>query len=574
MPTVFQRYGARRSGAASMASASRAGELSAPVVLMVSGGADSTALLLMACTGALDIADGRGPARIARERLHVLHVNHHLRGEASDGDEAFVRELCAREGLPLCVEHASFADLGGQNLEAAARDVRYAAARRYVRELCAQTGAPRSAARILTAHTASDRAETFFMNAIKGSGAAGLSSIPRRRNIIVRPLLDMTHADLIRYLQVAGQSWREDESNQDTGYLRNFVRHRLMPVAGERNANVARNVSAACDILGDEDAFMSQLASTALRSCVRRRASGLIVLDASRLAAAEVAIARRMVRLAVRELDGEARLEMRHVEAVLSCVAMGEGSVTLPSGIDARIEFGTLALRTPAEREGATAGWLAIPGRLRVAAGTLEAQLLEVPTGVDPIALAREASTLAREAPALMREASPGPCEASPAGQSSDRGFPPATSQGLDQELLSASLRDAPSCAPSATVLIDAAALGYATHELPRLAEDQRWGASGSQQPDRDALRLWVDVSAAGDMLCPFGMHGRSKKLSDLLNEAHVPLAERAVTPVLRTTPGGAIVWAAPIRLDDRFKCTATSKVLVKLTFRPIADVR
>ena len=381
MPTVFQRYGARRGAAASMANASRAGELSAPVVLMVSGGADSTALLLMACTGALDIADGRGPARIARERLHVLHVNHHLRGEASDGDEAFVRELCAREGLPLCVEHASFANLGGQNLEAAARDVRYAAARRYVRELCAQTGAPRSAARILTAHTASDRAETFFMNAIKGSGAAGLSSIPRRRNIIVRPLLDMTHADLIRYLQVAGQSWREDESNQDTGYLRNFVRHRLMPVAGERNANVARNVSAACDILGDEDAFMSQLASTALRSCVRRRASGLIVLDASRLAAAEVAIARRMVRLAVRELDGEARLEMRHVEAVLSCVAMGEGSVTLPSGIDARIEFGTLALRTPAEREGATAGWLAIPGRLRVAAGTLEAQLLEVPAG-------------------------------------------------------------------------------------------------------------------------------------------------------------------------------------------------
>lgn len=560
MPTVFQRYGARRGAAASMANASRAGELSAPVVLMVSGGADSTALLLMACTGALDIADGRGPARIARERLHVLHVNHHLRGEASDGDEAFVRELCAREGLPLCVEHASFANLGGQNLEAAARDVRYAAARRYVRELCAQTGAPRSAARILTAHTASDRAETFFMNAIKGSGAAGLSSIPRRRNIIVRPLLDMTHADLIRYLQVAGQSWREDESNQDTGYLRNFVRHRLMPVAGERNANVARNVSAACDILGDEDAFMSQLASTALRSCVRRRASGLIVLDASRLAAAEVAIARRVVRLAVRELDGEARLEMRHVEAVLSCVAMGEGSVTLPSGIDARIEFGTLALRTPAEREGATAGWLAIPGRLRVAAGTLEAQLLEVPAGADPIALAREASTPAREA--------------ATASQFSGQGLSPATSQDLDRELLSASLRDAPSCASSATVLIDAAALGYATHELPRLAEDQRWGASGSQQPDRDALRLWVDVPAAGDMLCPFGMHGRSKKLSDLLNEAHVPLAERAVTPVLRTTPGGAIVWAAPIRLDDRFKCTATSKVLVKITFRPIVDVR
>lgn len=520
MPTVSQRYGAHRGSAAGAPGAARSGELGAPVVLMVSGGADSTALLLMACTGALDIDDGRGRARIARERLHVLHVNHHLRGAASDGDEAFVRDLCARLGVPLCVEHASFSDLDGRNLEGAAREVRYAAARRYVHELSAESGTPRSAARILTAHTSSDRAETFFMNAIKGSGPAGLSSIPRRRNIIVRPLLDRTHGELVRYLEVAGQPWREDESNRDTSFLRNFVRHRLMPVAVERNPNVARSVGAACDILGDEDAFMSQLAATALRGCVRRRAEGLVVLDAARLAAAEVAIARRMIRLAVRELDEDARLEMRHVEATLACVAAGEGSVTLPAGIDARIEFGTLALRTPAEREGVAIGWLAVPGGLRVAGGAvLEAMLVEVPAGSDPVALARAAND-------------------------------------------------------ASTVLIDAAALGYAAHSLPNLREDQRWGAPAATNPDRGALRLWVDVPSAGDMLCPFGMRGRSKKLSDLLNEAQVPIAERALTPVVRTSPGGAIVWVPPIRLDDRFKCTATSELLVKLTFRPIADVR
>lgn len=166
MPTVAQRFAPHRSrGVRAQAHAA------APVVLMVSGGADSTALLVMACTSQLDLDDGLGRARIARERLHVLHVNHHLRGEASDADEAFVRELCERFGLPLCVEHASFANLGGQNLEAAAREVRYAAARRYVRELCAEANVPRSAARIATAHTASDRAETFIMNAIKGAGA-------------------------------------------------------------------------------------------------------------------------------------------------------------------------------------------------------------------------------------------------------------------------------------------------------------------------------------------------------------------------------------------------------------------
>lgn len=392
MPTVSQHF-ARLHPMPARAEHPARTQAPAPVVLMVSGGADSTALLVMACTSKLDLRDGRGPSRIARERLHVLHVNHHLRGEASDGDERFVRELCARYGLPLCVEHASFAELSGKNLEAAAREVRYAAARRYVRELCEQTGAPRSAARILTAHTASDRVETFFMNAIKGSGPAGLSSIPRRRNIIVRPLIDMSHAELCRFLEVAGIGWREDESNEDVSYLRNFIRHRVVPVATERNGNLERAIGATCDILGEEDAFMSQLAARSLRACVRREQEGLIVLDAARLASAEVAIARRMVRLAYRGLAPEERLEMRHVEAALACVAAGEGSVTLPGGVDARMEFGTFTMRTAAARERLAAGWLPVPGRMPLANHTvIESGIVRVPHGEDPIAFARSCS--------------------------------------------------------------------------------------------------------------------------------------------------------------------------------------
>ena len=186
------------------------------------------------------------------------------------------RRLCVSSVITMaCLFASSMPHLptwGGQNLEAAAREVRYAAARRYVRELCAEAGCPRTAARILTApHGKRSLPETFFMNAIKGAGPAGLSSIPRRRNIIVRPLIDMTHEELCRRLEVAGIPWREDESNQDTSYLRNYVRHRVVPVARERNANLARTLGATCDILGDEDAFMSQLAATALRQCTRRR---------------------------------------------------------------------------------------------------------------------------------------------------------------------------------------------------------------------------------------------------------------------------------------------------------------
>lgn len=382
MPTVSQHYGHHAaSWADDKALATR--QTAAPVVLMVSGGADSTALLLMACTSKLDIQDGRGVAPIARERLHVLHVNHHLRGEASDGDEAFVRGLCAQYGAwPLCVEHAYFDDESG-NIEAAAREVRYAAARRYVRELCAQTGAPRTAARICTAHTSSDRAETFLMNAIKGSGPAGLSSIPRRRNIVVRPLLDLTHDELVGYLQVHGQPWREDESNEDVSYLRNYVRHRVMPVVAQRNASVCKTIGAACEILGDEDAFLSQLSAQAFRSCLRKEAAGALVLDARRLAAAEVVIARRMVRLAIKRIDPDARPEMRHVERVLACVAEGSGSVTLPAGIDARMEFGMLSFKAPAAREGLVADWVTIPGRLPLGAGRiLMAETIAVEPGV------------------------------------------------------------------------------------------------------------------------------------------------------------------------------------------------
>ena len=494
MPTVSQHYGHHAaSWADDKALATR--QTAAPVVLMVSGGADSTALLLMACTSKLDILDGRGVAPIARERLHVLHVNHHLRGEASDGDEAFVRGLCAQYGLPLCVEHAYFDDESG-NIEAAAREVRYAAARRYVRELCAQTGAPRTAARICTAHTSSDRAETFLMNAIKGSGPAGLSSIPRRRNIVVRPLLDLTHDELVGYLQVHGQPWREDESNEDVSYLRNYVRHRVIPVVAQRNASVCKTIGAACEILGDEDAFLSQLSA---------QAAGALVLDARRLAAAEVVIARRMVRLAIKRIDPDARPEMRHVERVLACVAEGSGSVTLPAGIDARVEFGMLSFKAPAAREGLVADWVAIPGRLPLGAGRiLVAEPMAVEPGCDIVRRARELAG-----------------------------------------------------AGGVAAMVDAATLGFADRDSERMLA----GSRGEIPAEARLARLWVDGPVPGDVMCPLGMSGRSKKVSDLLNEARIPVSERAGVPVVRTAPGGAVVWVAGVRTDERFKCTAATRV-------------
>ena len=508
MPSVSRRYATSRqrferpSGRADE-------ELRAPVVLMVSGGADSTALLVLAATSALDIDDGRGTARIARERLHVLHVNHQLRGLDAEEDEEAVRELSARFGIPCDVRRVDVAELaaaGDGNVENAGRVARYAAAVELANELCAEVGCPRSAARILTAHTADDRAETFFMNAIRGTGAAGLSSIPRRRNRIVRPLLDRTHDELCELLRVRGIVWREDATNADTRYLRAFVRHEVMPVARERNPRLSASLATTCDILSDEDAYLTSVASRALRDLTRRADPGLVALDAARLAATEVAIARRVVRAAILEVCPEARLEARHIASVLRIVAAGEGSATIPMGVDARVAFGLLVLRGRTASRDVVAAWLEVAGtdgqrcpgdagELALADGrVLRARLRPAPTATDLPALAR--------------------------------------AHGLEWA--------------GESVLLDAEAAGI----------DATVGG-----------RLWVDGPRPGDVLCPLGMHGQSKKLSDQLNSARVPAAEKPAVPVVRAAPSGPVVWVAGVRADERCRVTAATRFLLELAF-------
>lgn len=498
MPSVSRRYATgqnrfeRPSGRAN-------NELAAPVVLMVSGGADSTALLVLAVTSTLDIDDGRGRSRIARERLHVLHVNHELRGIDAEEDEEFVSDLARRYGIPCTIRRVDIAARAAStdgNVENAGRIVRYAEAARLANELSASFGTPRSAARILTAHTADDRAETFFMNAIRGTGAAGLSSIPRRRNRIVRPLLDCAHNELCDLLRMRGIVWREDEGNANTRYLRAFVRHEVMPVVEHRNPHVVASLANTCDILSDEDAYLTSVAARTLRKLVRREGPGLVVIDAARLAATEVALARRMVRQALLGVCSELRLEARHVARVLELVAAGEGATTVPLGVEARVEHGLLVIRSRQALPAAVAAWLEVPGRLPLSDGrVLAARLRLVPPG-DVCAYAR--------------------------------------SHALEWV--------------GQSVLLDAAAVGI----------DPVQGG-----------RLWVDVAHAGDVLCPLGMHGQSKKLSDLLGEARVPVEERPLVPVMRTSPTGAVVWVAGIRADERAKCVPATSQLLELSLLP-----
>lgn len=505
MPTVGRRYASSESPFERPSGISD-DELGAPVVLMVSGGADSTALLVLAATSQLDIDDGRGEARIARERLHVLHVNHQLRGLDAEEDEEFVRSLASSYGIPCTVRRVDVRRLaeerslaqdgasGAGNVENVGREVRYAAAAELANQLSAEAGTPRSAARILTAHTANDRAETFVMNAIRGTGPAGLAGIPRRRNRIVRPLLGRTHEELCDYLRMRGIVWREDDTNADTRYLRAYVRHEVMPVLERRNRHVVASISTTCGILADEDSYLTSVASRTLRDLTRRSGDAMIALDAARLSATEVAIARRVVRKAILLVCPAARLEARHVESVLRIVAAGRGSVAVPMEVDCRVEYGLLFIRRKQGVDTRTGGWLEVPGELALWHGrTLRARLSRVPSGSDVVSMARaHADEWAGE-----------------------------------------------------SVLLDAEACGVDV-------------TSGGL--------LWVDGPQVGDVLCPLGMRGQSKKLSDLLNEAKIPAADRPAVCVVRAGVRGPILWVVGVRVDERVRVRPSTRTFLELT--------
>jgi tRNA(Ile)-lysidine synthase len=214
------------------------------VAAAVSGGADSVALLCL-------LLELRAELGIV---LSVAHVNHKLRGQESDGDERFVAQLAQRHGLelhawdaPIEARHTSeirsedsseaISKAGselGSGIEADARKLRYGFFRQLARD--------GRVSKIATAHTLDDQAETVLLRIFRGTGIRGLSSIHprivfeekgRALGELVRPLLGVRRAALLEFLRERGQSWREDSSNRDIAFLRNRVRHRLLPLLRE-----------------------------------------------------------------------------------------------------------------------------------------------------------------------------------------------------------------------------------------------------------------------------------------------------------------------------------------------------
>lgn len=341
----------------------------APVVVaMVSGGADSVALLRLLASGELGELGG----------LSVLHVNHQLRGADSDADEAFVLELCNRLGVPCTAvgyDVAGYAASSGLNLEDAGRRIRYRFASDELEARCDEAGVPLSQGRIAVAHTADDRLETFLARVVSGAGPGGLASIRPVRGNVVRPLVEARRSQVEEYLRDCDQQWREDVTNEDISRERAWIRHALLPLVEEWNPSFDRTARRTMAILSEEDALLQEMADAFAHDFTRIEPEGLEV-DQAAMRTLSHPMARRTLRSAiVRAFPEGTRLEFDHLEALARGLSHERFARDLSFGLRAEAEYGTLRIfRADVARSTLAPGLLHRFGSLDLgAAGRMEA---------------------------------------------------------------------------------------------------------------------------------------------------------------------------------------------------------
>lgn len=302
------------------------------IVVALSGGADSTALLHILA----------GLAEL-RPRLIVAHLNHCLRGTESDLDEEFSRALAIRHNLPFETVRVDVSELArqeGLNLEDAGRQARIG----FLDDVRSRW----NASAVAVAHHADDQAETVLMRLLRGSGATGLAGMRfRNRRGYIRPLLNCTRQEIETYLQQRGLEWREDASNRDPAYLRNRVRHELLPELAQYNPAVTVSLGITAQLLGDEDDLLEALAVEAAETiCTFMDESAVCSISA--LLRQPVALRRRIYRLLFQHVSGHLRhFSHLHTEAIETLTA-GEkpnASLNLPDGITLARAYDRLAMQ-------------------------------------------------------------------------------------------------------------------------------------------------------------------------------------------------------------------------------------
>ena len=355
------------------------------VICGVSGGADSVCMLLLL----------KRLGETLSFLLRAVHVHHGLR-EAASEDEAYVRELCGRLEIPLYSAHTDAAAIAaerGMSVEEAGRAIRYEifAERReaWIREL-SPDGSEGSADgeyfkenfreeerfKIAVAHHMEDRAETVLFHLCRGTSLTGAAGIRRKSGCIIRPILFMSREQIETYLRAQDISWREDESNRDAAYTRNYLRLEIMPrLKGHINPEAAAHICALSEDAEEASDYLRQQALAASKEVITECREGVLSLDIAKLTALHRVIGTRVLRIALSQICGrEKDLTRRHTDALFAlCGKEGCGEFCLPYGVKAVKEYGALVL----EKEGADTKKEAYEVRIFTYDGNAE----KIPTG-------------------------------------------------------------------------------------------------------------------------------------------------------------------------------------------------
>ncbi len=307
------------------------------VLVAFSGGADSTALLHLLC-------------RLRESwmlEVSAAHLNHALRGEESDRDEAHCRQVCAQWHVPFFARKVEVVQEARQrriSVEMAAREVRYA----FLQEVADAIEADV----IALGHTRDDQVETVLLNMARGAGIDGLAGMPMRRGRFVRPLLPFSREQIRTYCTEQNLSFVEDSSNLDARYSRNRIRHQVLPPLRLLNPRVDSAIDRLAVLARDEQQWWQDYLSTLEPLFTLHRTEQEWHVSLAWLAQQPPALQRRVIRYVVQKTAGEGtELQFEQVERLREALLTSKRAGITLAGGSVRVTVGARALRVNAKRE-------------------------------------------------------------------------------------------------------------------------------------------------------------------------------------------------------------------------------
>ncbi|MBF0566757.1 MAG: tRNA lysidine(34) synthetase TilS [Nitrospirae bacterium] len=464
------------------------------VLVGFSGGPDSTALLHL-----LTLVAKRLSIPLF---LYAIYVDHLLRPGETPGEISFCEDLCRRLDVNFITKPLKEHLKGHPNLQARLRELRY--------ETFEETAVGVGASKVALAHNKDDQAESVIINFLRGSSLAGLAGIPPVRGKFIRPIIDVTRSEIEDYLAFNSLGSMLDSSNLKTDYLRNRIRHTLLPVLRQYNPGIVDTLARNAAVIRDDNEFLELETVKKTMTLISRRTQSKVELFHMPMKTMKTCLVRRVIKLA---LKGDSKhsgalweIGFAHVEEIVKLIKHGAHGdrVYLPNGIRAILGYSTLSITTEPPVV-ITDRVLDVPG--------------EVVVGEAGVII--KAGIKAGIKDAVLNDAT---------GDT-------ITDLSNDFSTMAADKRDRDAC-----------------FDTDRLAV--------CFDLDTLSLPLYVRGRRPGDYFYPLGF-GRRKKLQDFFVDEKVPRDERGAIPLV--VSGGEIVWVCGMRGDDRFKVTNNTRKLVQL---------